>query len=169
MALTAEDMAPDFEFRPAWRLNDPQIEKDAVEFWNRLGILPKKVKPEERARELTAVAYKDGRIVGVHTARLGRLDQVRARLAMLRSAVDPDCRRTRVSFALTLYTRALLERWSKEHPEERLAGLGAILESRELAGRGNEPYWPTTRFILAGFMPDGRQLRISWFEDFRLD
>jgi hypothetical protein len=169
LPLTAEEMAPGFEFRPAWRLNDPQIEKDAVDFWNRLGILPRNVTPEERARELIAVAYRDGRIVGVHTAKLGRLDQVRARLAMLRSAVDPDCRRTRVSFALTLYTRALLERWSKEHPEERLGGLGAILESRELAGRGNQPYWPTTRFILAGFMPDGRQLRVSWFEDFRLD
>jgi hypothetical protein len=169
LTVTPEEMAPGFEFRPAWRLNDPQIEKDAIEFWNRLGILPRNVKPEERVKELTAVAYRDGRVVGVHTARLGRLDQVRARLAMLRSAVDPDCRRTRVSFALTLYTRALLERWANEHPEERLAGLGAILESRELAGRGNEPYWPTTRFILSGFMPDGRQLRVSWFEDFRLD
>lgn len=169
LPLTAEEMAPDFEFRPAWRLNDPQIEQDAVQFWNRLGILPRKVKAEERAKELTAVAYKDGRIVGVHTARVGRLDQVRARLAMLRSAVDPDYRRTRVSFALTLYTRALLERWSAEHPQERLGGLGAILESRELAGRGQQPYWPTTRFILAGYMPDGRQIRVSWFEDFRLD
>jgi hypothetical protein len=162
-------MAPDFQFRPAWRLNDPQTEKDAAEFWNRLGILPGNVSPEERAKELIAVAYRDGRIVGVHTAKLGRPDQVRARLAMLRSAVDPDCRRTRVSFALTLYSRALLERWSKERPEERLAGLGAILESRELAGRGQEPFWPTTRFILIGYMPDGRQLRVSWFEDFRLD
>jgi hypothetical protein len=169
VTLTPEEMAPDFELRPAWRLNDPQIEKDAIDFWNRLGILPRNATAEERAKELTAVAYKNGRIVGVHTARLGRLDQVRARLAMLRSAVDPDHRRTRASFALTLYTRALLERWSAEHPQERLGGLGAILESRELAGRGQQPYWPTTRFILAGFMPDGRQIRVSWFEDFRLD
>lgn len=167
--LTAQEMAPDFEFRAAWRLHDAQIEKDAIHFWNRLGILPAHVTPEERAKELTAVAYRGERIVGVHTATLGRLDQVRARLAMLRSAVDPDYRRTRVSFALTLYTRALLERWSSEHPEERLGGLGAILESRELAGRGQQPYWPTTRFILAGFLPDGRQIRVSWFEDFRLD
>jgi hypothetical protein len=168
--MTPEEMAPGFEFRPAWRLNDPRIEADAVDFWNRLGILPADVSPEDRAKELTAVAYKDGRIVGVHTARIERLEQVRARLAFIRSAVDPDCRRTRVSFALTLYTRELLHDWSRENPHERLAGLGAIVESEQLAvDRGKEPYWPTTRFLLIGFMPDGRQIRISWFEDFRLD
>ena len=32
-----------------------------------------------------------------------------------------------------------------------------------------QPYWPQTGFILAGFLADGRQLRISWFEEFRVD
>ena len=63
----------------------------------------------------------------------------------------------------------VLERWSRDNPHERLGGLGAIVESPQLAERGKQPYWPETRFILAGFLPDGRQLRISWFEDFRVD
>jgi hypothetical protein len=88
---------------------------------------------------------------------------------MLRSAVDPEHRRTHVSMALTLYSRALLERWSRDNPQERLAGLAAIVESQQLAERGKQPYWPQTRFILAGFLKDGRQLRLSWFEDFRID
>jgi hypothetical protein len=71
--------------------------------------------------------------------------------------------------ALTLYSRALLERWSRDNPRERLAGLGAIVEGQQLAERGNQPFWPQTRFILAGFLQDGRQFRISWFEDFRLE
>jgi hypothetical protein len=167
--MTPEDMIPGFELRPAWRLDDPQIEADAIAFWKRLGILPANVAPEQRAKELIAVVYKDDRIVGVHTAVIERVEQVRTRLAMLRSAVDPDHRRTHISIALTLYSRALLERWSGEHPDERLGGLGAIVESRELAERGRQPFWPQTRFILAGFLPDGRQLRISWFEDFRVD
>jgi hypothetical protein len=105
----------------------------------------------------------------VSSATIERVEQVRVRLAMLRSAVDPDYRRTHISLALTLCSRALLERWSRDNPHERLAGLGAILESRQLQERGKQPYWPQTRFILAGVLPDGRQLRISWFEDFRLD
>lgn len=164
-----EEMIPGLELRPAWRLNDTRIEADAIAFWERLHILPADVKPEDRAKELIAVVYKDARVVGVHTATIERVEQVRTRLAMLRSAVEPDYRRTRVSWALTLYSRALLERWSRDNPHERLGGLGAILESAQLAERAREPYWPQTRFILAGFLPDGRQLRISWFEDFRVD
>ncbi len=169
MVTSPEEMIPGFELRPAWRLDDAQIEADVIAFWSRLKILPANVVPEQRAKELIAVVYKDERIVGVHTASIERLDQVRARLAMLRSAVDPDYRRTRVSMALTLYSRALLERWSRDNPHERLGGLGAIIESAQLAERGKEPFWPQTRFILAGFMPDGRQIRISWFEEFRVD
>jgi GNAT superfamily N-acetyltransferase len=167
--VTPEQLAPGFEFRPAWRLGDPQIARDATDFWSRLALLPAKVSAEERVKELSAVAYRDGRLVGVTTVRIGRLDQVRARLAMLRGAVDPEFRRTRVGFALALCTRHLLQAWAKEHPEERLGGLGAIVEAAELADRAKEPYWPTTRFILAGFMPDGRQIRVSWFDDFLLD
>jgi hypothetical protein len=163
------ELIPGFELRPAWRLDDARIEADAVAFWNRLKILPPGVSPEQRAKELIAVVYRDGEIVGVHTATIERLEQVRTRLAMLRSAVDPDYRRTHVSMALTLYSRALLERWSRDNPHERLGGLGAILESAQLAERGKQPYWPQTRFVLAGFLPDGRQIRISWFEDFRVD
>jgi hypothetical protein len=165
---TPEEIAPGFDYRPAWRLNDPEIERDAVHFWNRLAILPPGVAPERRAKELMGVAYKDEQIVGVQTAELGILQQVRARLAMIRNAVDPAVRRSHVSRALSVYTRDLMQRWSSEHPEERLAGLGALIESEELAGYGKKPWWPPAKFMLAGFTPDGRQIRISWFEDFRL-
>lgn len=169
MSASPEELIPGFELRPAWRRDDAQVEADAVAFWKRLDILPADVSPQQRVKELIAVAYKDGQVVGVNTATLERVEQVRARLAMLRGAVDPEHRRTHVAMALTLYSRALLERWSAENPHERLAGLGGIIESEQLAERGKQPYWPQTRFILAGFLKDGRQLRLSWFEDFRID
>lgn len=168
-AQNPEDLIPGFELRPAWRLGDSRIEADAIAFWERLKILPAGVAPAQRAKELIAVAYKDDRIVGVHSATIEQVEQVRSRLAMLRSAVDPDHRRTHVSMALTLYSRDLLERWSRDNPHERLGGLGSIVESQQLAERAKQPKWPLTRFILAGFLKDGRQLRISWFEDFRVD
>lgn len=161
--------AAGYDLRPAWRLDDARIEADAIAFWRRLDILPPDVTPEQRAKELGAVAYKDGRLVGVTTASLGRLEIVRARLAMLRGAVDPDHRRSHVAMALAVYTRELIQRWSKEHPEEKVAGLGAIIESPDLLARQREPFWPTTRFGVVGYRADGRQIRVSWFEDFRLD
>lgn len=169
MTITAEEMAPGFDFRFVWRAQDAGVEADAVAFWTRLGILPPEVRPEERAKELVTAAYKDGALVAVMTARAGQLDRVRARLAFVRGAVDPDHRRSRVAFAMMLHARAGLERWSAEHPEERLAGIGAFIESKALRERARQPYWPTTQFGVIGFMPDGRQIRVSWFRDFRLD
>ena len=124
---------------------------------------------EQRAKELTAVAYKDGLVVGVHTATFDRQEIVRARLAMIRAAVDPEHRRSRVSMALGLYTRELLELWSIEHPEEMLAGLGAIIEGPNLFDRAREPYWPNTQYGVVGYTKEGRQVRVSWFEHFRFD
>jgi hypothetical protein len=64
---------------------------------------------------------------------------------------------------------AMLEAWAAANPAERVAGVGGILESRELAGVQRIPYWPTTRFNLIGFTGDGRQIRLRWFRDVLLD
>jgi hypothetical protein len=167
--MTAEERAPGYEFRPAWQTGDPGIEADAIAFWERLAILPEGVQPQERARELVAGAYKDGQLVGVLTAKITLLQLVRARLAMIRIAVDPAHRRFYVSRALTLFSFDLLDRWAEAHTDEKLAGIGALIESQQLAEYGKRPYWPETNFILVGFLPDGRQIRVSWFEHFRYD
>jgi len=166
--IPPEQLAPGFDFRPAWRLNDEGIERDAIDFWARTGILPPDVMPEARAKELVAIVYKDGKVIAVLTAEVGRFVQVRARLAFIRGAVDPEYRRGHVGLVMLLYARDLLERWSADHPEERLAGIGAFIESDELAERAKRGNGPT-RFGLIGFTPDGRQIRVYWFRNFRLD
>lgn len=165
----AREMAAGFDLRPAWRLHDARIEADAIDFWRRLDILPPDVKPEDRAKELAAVAYKDGRLAAVCTLQLARLEQVRARLGMVRSATDPEHRRSHVAQALTIYARELLERWSMAHPEEKVAGMGAIIQSENLRGREKEPVWPTTLLTLIGYARNGCQIRVYWFRDFRFD
>ena len=167
--MTPETCAPGYDFRPAWQGCDPAVTADAIAFWQRLGILPQGVAPQDRAAELAAGAYRDGQLAGVLTAKIMFVEQVRSQLAMIRIAVDPAHRRAHVSRGLTLFAFDLLHRWAADHPEARLAGLGGIVEGEELKARGRRPYWPEARFILAGYMPDGRQLRISWFEDFRVD
>jgi hypothetical protein len=167
--MTPEDCAPGYAFRPAWQGSDPAVTADAIAFWQRLGILPTGTSPQERAADLAAAAYRDGQLAGVLTAQVMRVKQVRSELAMIRVAVDPAHRRAHVARALTLFSRDLLHRWAAANPAAKLAGLGAIVEGQEMTEYGKRPYWPETRFILAGYVPDGRQLRISWFEDFRVD
>lgn len=168
MATTAEEIAPGYDLRPAWRLGDARIEADAIAFWNRLGILPPGVIPEERAKELALIAYKDGSVVGVTTLQPALFEPLRVRLAMLRGAVDPDHRRSHVGLALLLGTCRLIERWAAEHQDEQLAGVGAVIEAPELAAGQKQPFWPRTRLGLIGYTPDGRQIRMSWFEHYRL-
>ena len=169
VATLAPELPAGLAIRPAWRRGHAALEADAVAFWNRLGILPRGIRAEERAKELVAVAYRGDAIVGVITAQLVVLDQVRARLAMIRAAVDTDLRRTHLAFALMLDARAMLEQWSRANPDERLAGLGAVIEAPELRAREVQPFWPLSRFGVIGYAPNGRQIRVSWFEDFRLD
>lgn len=169
-AVAADAAAdPDYELRPAWRLGDQAIERDAVAFWRKIAILPADVRPEERARELVAVAYRGDSLVGVTTAVPARIEALRGRFAMLRGSVDPAHRRSRLGFDLLLFSRELLERWSQEHPEEKMLGLGAVIESPDLAERARQPFWPQSRMGLVGYTPEGRQIRVGWFAHARLD
>jgi hypothetical protein len=169
LPMAAPEPIGDVEFRTAWRRDDPQIEADAIAFWQRMGILPADATPERRAKELVLAVYANGVIVAVVTGELGLFPQVRARLAMLRGAVDPALRRSYVGFAMMLKAREILEAWSARNPGERLAGLGGIIEAPELVAREKQPYWPLSGYGVVGFMPDGRQMRVSWFRNFRLD
>lgn len=169
MARPLTPAATDIDLRAVWRVTTPAIEADAIAFWQRHGLLAPDVDPAKRAKELAAVAYRDGELVGVMTAALQRVEAVRARLAMIRAAVDPAHRHTHVVMALLLCTRATIERWSYAHAEERVAGLGAIIQSSDLAERQRQPFWPQSRLGLAGYTADGSQFRISWFDDFVLD
>ena len=163
------DVEVDVELRSAWHREEPDLARDAMEFWQRLGILPPDVTPEDRARELAACAYRGGRLVGVTTATISPYPPLRARFAFMRVAVAPEERRSLASTALSVFTRDILERWSAEHPEQRVLGMAAIIESADLRQRQRDPVWENTRLNLVGFLGDGRQVRVAWFAHARYD
>lgn len=160
--------ASDVDLRPAWQLAEAAIEADAIAFWRRLAILPAGVAPEERAQELAAAAYRDGALIGVSTATLGRIEALRGRFAFFRVATDPAHRRSHVAIALAVYTRDLIERWAEANPEQGLAGAAVVIENQEIAARLREPYWPVTRLGVVGHTGDGRQIRVAWFRNGRI-
>lgn len=159
----------DFDVRPAWRRDDAQIEADAVAFWNRLKALPEGVRPEDRAKELIAAAYREGRLVAVATATLEWIPELRARFAVLRGATDPDYRRSHAQLALAVPSREALRLWALEHPEEKLAGGLAFVERSEWGDFTRLPVWPQSELMLFGYDDLGRQVRGAWFDHFRLD
>jgi hypothetical protein len=159
---------PDIEVRPAWRRDDPAIEADAIDFWTRLKLLPSGVAPEQRAKELIAAAYRDGRLIAVSTATIEWVAFLRARFAILRGATDPAHRRGHAQLALAVPSRDLLERWALDHPEERLAGGLAVIDGGEWGDFLKLPVWPYSELGLVGHTKDGRQIRAAWFGHYRL-
>ena len=160
---------PDIEVRPAWRRDDPEIEADAIDFWTRLKLLPAEVAPEQRAKELIAAAYRDGRLIAVSTAAIQWVPFLHARFAIIRGATDPEHRRSHAQLALAIPSRNLLERWALDHPEEKLAGGLAVIDSPDWGDFLKLPVWPYSELGLVGYTSEGHQIRAAWFDHFRLD
>ncbi len=122
----------DTVFKPAWRKNNPALEADAIAFWRKSKFLPKGVAAEERAKELCGLVYRDGEVIAVSTITIQKMPRFRCRIAMYRCAASPSFRRSPYSLQVTNESRALMEQWSLEHPEEGVMGLAAAIESKLL-------------------------------------
>ena len=154
---------------PAWQRNDAKIAKDATDFWLKLRALPPTVSPEKRLSELCAAAYVGDELVGVSTIELNQSPLLRCRLGLYRCLVSPAHAHRRIVNRLTLYSRALLEKWSKEHPDEKVLGMAAILENPNFDIIAKRPMWRGTNLGLIGYTPEGLQIRLTWFDHARLE
>jgi hypothetical protein len=157
----------DVELKPAWRLDDPTINRDTVAFWRDNNLLPKGATGEQRLKELVAVGYDGDKICAVATAFIVHVDFVNCKLAMFRNAVSPQKRRSRIGTVITTYSRELLEKWSLEHPEEAVMGMGTVTQARELEGL-RRAYMRSTHLGFVGWTREGHPIRIAWFEHARV-
>lgn len=158
-----------FDIRIAWQRNDSRIEADAIAMWTRLGILPPEVKPEARAKQLAAAAYSDGRIAAVATGVAEHIDFLRARFLVVRTMTVPEFRRTHAQLALALPTMKMFEEWAKANPEEKIAGLIAFVEPGAWGQAARMPRGPHFGWTLVGYTNDGKQVRVVWFDHYRLE
>jgi hypothetical protein len=159
------------DLRTAWRLADPQLQQDAIDFWTRWNLLPANVWPPHRATELCVVAYVDGEVAAVSTAELAPLHQLRARFAMFRCAVAPPYRRGPVVAELAESSRLALMDWARAHPEERIKGMATVTETPGLLKMKQTAIWryKDLRLVLVGFTGEGHPIRVAWFPGARLN
>jgi len=156
----------DYVISPVWRLHDANIERQAIQFWNTLKILPAGVDAAARAKELLIVAHRGEQLAGVATATIDDLPFVKSRFAMFRCSVAPEHRRSGVGQEMLVRAKPMLEEWSLAHPEMQVKGMGIVLEAE--VARATEPVWPLTGLTLAGYSPRGQQIRIAWFAHARV-
>ncbi len=150
-------------YRPAWQRHEPLIERDAEQFWLANNALPPGTSAETRLSELCAAAYSENQMVAVSTASIRMIGFLRCKLAMFRVLVAPDVRIQEVASKLAVYSRDLLEAWSKENIDQGVMGLGAVIQSRVLVKNIPEAVYPDTKLAFIGYTQEGYQMRVYWF------
>jgi hypothetical protein len=155
-------------FTTVWQSADETTRLQAVEFWRELNLLPKGEAPERRAAELSVVAHEDDVLVAVATAHLAELPRLRVRLGMFRCAVAPGRRREGYAAELAWRTRDALEAWSAAHREQKLMGMGCLVQGAELSAKKAQPKWPISGMYLVGYTDQGDQIRVVWFKHARV-
>jgi len=157
------------EFRPAWRLKDSAIERDATAFWQNEGLLPPKATLDERLSELCMAGYDEtGQMIAVATAKIRHVDFLGCKLAMFRCAVAKDKRRNLLASVITAHARELLEQWSLAHPEEEVMGMSTVVQSRALDELSRRAMFRASRLAFIGWTQQGEQMRVAWFEHGRI-
>ncbi|MFO1014083.1 MAG: hypothetical protein U1E50_19480 [Caulobacteraceae bacterium] len=154
------------DWREGWRRQDPGLEADAKAFWVDNRLLTPGESVEQRAKQINLCAYVEGRLVGVTTASLRDTPFLRTRLAMHRVAVAPDMARHHLAHWLTVRSIEILEAWSLSHPEEKVTGVGAVIQAPLDSRR--QPVW-RTGLDLVGYTAQNEQFRVAWFPHARLD
>jgi hypothetical protein len=154
-----------FKLRPAWRLKDPVVERDADLFWRKEGILPPTADLGERLQELCLAAYEGDKLIALTTARIRYIDFLCVKLAMLRVAVAKEYRKDRIGAILFAEARVLLEQWSAANPAEDVLGVGTVAQVFGFAPDTRlQAFKTASRVGFVGWTANGEQMRVGWFE-----
>lgn len=157
-------LLPDVTFHPAWKLENAQFERDAIEMWTETGRLLPGVSAQARSKELAAVAYSGSRLVGISTAQVLMHEPLRQRFAFMRLLIRPEAEKSGLVVPLTFLFRETLRQWSIDNPQAEVAGYAAVIANH---GYGARPVL-NAGLTLVGYTDKGSQIRVHWWDHFRL-
>ena len=120
---------------------------------------------EEAARrwlsELVCVALQDGRVIGVSAARAGTIGLIGGRPFWLYQCLL--VRQTDEVWDQLFKASAEVLAREFEDDEVPYIGLCVLVEDLEVMRRRPQAIWPGTDLIFAGYVDDGRQVRLRYF------
>ena len=153
------------EYVVAWKKDDPQIAADAIAVWNSTNSLPADINPEDRAKELCALAYINGEVAGISTIAIRPYMPLgNRRFGFLRVFTLPRFEQQSIAIGLAITCRDALRQWSIDNPAEKLYGMAAIYQSDKL---GHYPIGESG-LMLIGYGPNKEQIRVVWFNHLHL-
>lgn len=176
--ITAEDSRGSnegVEFRFVWPDPPAAVRADVIALWHRLDALPPRVDTDRRAGEVCVVGYKDGALVAICSTELTMAPRLAQRFAMIRVLVAPEHRSFHMMWALIRVVYDCLSAWSLRTPQEKIMGLGAIIQAPSLGPLARRPAWPihpgdpmNSGLVLIGHTERGEQIRVAWFDHARV-
>lgn len=153
------------EYVDAWKKDDPKLKADALRIWSDPGVLPRETNLEERMKQLAVVAYEDNVLAGLATLNVQIFPQLKQKFAFFRGYVMPDFRLREMGRDMVVETYKRIETYAAAHPEEKLAGMMAVVQ---IPNVGDNPQGKKIKMTLIGYTNDNQQVRLSWFDHFRV-
>ena len=143
-----------------------QLSRELVSFWVDNGALGEAGARRRLAEVVCVLRSSSGSIVGVNSAYEDAVALLGGRrFWVYRSFLLPAARAAWDAMVHAAF-RALAAGFDPERPGP--IGLCAPIADRELLERRPEAEWQDPRLLYAGYLDDGRQLRVAYFEGARV-
>jgi hypothetical protein len=158
------------DLRTAWKKDDPKLQRDTEALWDALNAVYPRER-EDRLKELVAVAYEGEKAIGACTARAIEYKVLRTHVFYLRAAILPGASHDEALIHLLSAAKNVLQPWASAHPDERLKGILLMFDSDAFDALYGEPVVRRgdVELVLTGYTDEGRQIRMLWFDDVRLE
>ncbi len=170
VVVTGRCKTTKLDLRIVWQADDPSVTPDVVTLWSELGaVFPKD--RADRLKELVAVAYDGGKILGACTARSINYKVLRTHVFYFRPTISPGPQHGDILIGLLSAAKAALQPWVQAHPGERAKGILVMFDTDAFDALYSEPVLrrQDVELVLTGCTDGGRQTRVQWFDHARLE
>jgi len=160
-----------FSYHCVWRSLDDDSRAEIIGFWSDHRAITDERVARERVDQVVCTARDaSGTLAGVCTVVPRRAGDLGHELYYYRTFVAPPFRSGLVVKRLLVKAVAVLEAYSREHPESTPAGVYIELENPLFAKHLRQPVWPWPEipFVYIGRTPRGLERRLYWFRHTRI-
>lgn len=151
-------------FQNVWMEKNQDLLDEIVTAWKQHNALPKTENPIDRAKQVVYLARDaNNNIVGISTAFINRIQQLRAHMFIYRCYIAKPFRRQGIMTRITVMTRDYLQ---SIHQDINPRCLGILAEIENEGLKKTLPYavYPQSKLSLIGYSKRGNPIRVYYFQ-----
>lgn len=159
---------PEIAFQNVWSEKNQVLLDEIVDVWNQYNAIPPGENPLDRAKQVVYLARnKENHIVGISTAYINRISQLRANMFVYRAFIAKPYRRQGLLTRITLMTRDYLES-IHQSINPRCLGIIATIENEGLNKTLRQAVYPISKLALIGYSKRGYPVRVYYFDEAKI-